>query len=180
MFMLKITSGKYKNLTLAQPPDSIARPISQKVRAAIFNVLAEKITGSIVLDLYAGSGAMGIEAISRGAKKAVLVDHSSRALLAIRKNIMLLNTSDDILAISKDVNRFVSNSKDKFDIIFTDPPYSEFAIDMVNQAANLLQYGGIIVVSRSSKTDLGNLAKGLHLLFSKKYGDTQVDYIMRD
>lgn len=180
MSMLKITSGIYKNLTLTQPPESTTRPISQKVRAAIFNVLVEKITDSNVLDLYSGSGAMGIEAISRGSKKAVLVDNSPRVLSVIRKNIKQLDTRDDILVVNKDVDNFVSSCKDKFDIIFIDPPYNEFTVDMVNRAANLLQYGGIIVVSRSSRINLGNTAEGLQLLFSKKYGDSQVDYIRKD
>lgn len=175
--MLTITSGKYKNLTLYLPPENITRPISQKVRAAVFNSLAHKVVDSCTLDLYAGSGAMSIEAISRGARVATLVDNNFKSISAIKKNIQKLNAKENISVINMDINKYLSNCRDKFDVIIIDPPYSELDIDVVNQASNLLQYGGVIVVSRSVKTELNGLSKNLQLYSTKVYGDSQIDFI---
>jgi 16S rRNA (guanine966-N2)-methyltransferase len=175
--MLTITSGKYKNISLYLPPENITRPISQKVRAAIFNSLAQKVVDANVLDLFAGSGAMAIEAMSRGARAATLVDNIFKSLSVIKKNVQKLDTSENFTIINNDVSKFIASSKEKFDIIFIDPPYNQFDINMVKRASNLLQYGGIIVISRTSKIELGNLGKTLQVASSKNYGDTQIEYI---
>lgn len=175
--MLTITSGKYKNLSLYLPPENITRPISQKVRSAVFNTLAQRVTDSSVLDLYAGSGAMAIEAISRGARAATLVDNNFKSLSIIKKNIQKLDASEKIAVNNNSVDKFIASCTEKFDIIFIDPPYDEFDIDMVKRASNLLQYGGIIVVSRASRIDLGDIDESLQIASSKNYGDTQIEYI---
>lgn len=177
--MLTITSGKYKNLTLYSPPENITRPISQKVRAAIFNSLIDIVNKSNVLDLYAGSGAMALESISRGSSQAVMVDNNFKAISTIKKNIQRLDSSEKLTVIKSDANKFISSCTEKFDIIFVDPPYNEFDIDMVKRASNLLQYGGIIVVSRASRIELGDIGNALQIISSKNYGDTQIEYIKK-
>jgi 16S rRNA (guanine966-N2)-methyltransferase len=175
--MLRITSGKYKNLVLYQPPDSITRPISQKVRAAVFNSLADKIIGASVLDIYAGSGAMSIEAISRGASKSVLVDSNSKAIFSIKRNIDKLVSSSNMTVMKRDALQFIIDCHEKYDVIILDPPYDNFDVNIVNRVANLLQYGGIIVVSHSSKIHIDGLNDNLRIVSSKHYGDTQIEYI---
>ena len=177
--MLTITSGRYKNLSLYLPPENITRPISQKVRSAVFNSLTQRVADSSVLDLYAGSGAMAIEAISRGARAAVLVDNNFKSLSVIKKNIQKLDKSENVVVIDNDVSKFITSCIEKFDIIFIDPPYDKFDIDMVKRASNLLQYGGIIVVSRASRIDIGDIDESLQVVSSKNYGDTQIEYIKR-
>lgn len=177
--MLTITSGKYKNISLYLPPVNITRPISQKVRSAVFNTLAQRIVDSSVLDLYAGSGAMAIEAISRGARAATLVENNFKSLSVIKKNTQKLDRSESIVAINSDVSKFTASCTQKFDIIFIDPPYDELDIDMVKRASNLLQYGGIIVLSRASRIDLGDIGQTLQIASSKNYGDTQIEYIKK-
>ena len=77
------------------------------------------------------------------------------------------------------MSKFITSCIEKFDIIFIDPPYDEFDIDMVKRASNLLQYGGIIVVSRASRIDIGDIDESLQVVSSKNYGDTQIEYIKR-
>lgn len=175
--MLKIISGKYKNLSLVQPPEGITRPMSQKVRAAVFNTIGDRIIDASVLDLFSGTGAMAIESISRGCSDVVLVENNQKALTAIRQNIQNIDLVEKITVVDQDADKFIGDCAESFDIIMLDPPYDRFKIDIVNRAANLLQYGGIIVASHASRTEINGLNKDLQIVSSKKYGDTQIEYI---
>ena len=177
--MLKITTVAYKNAKLIQPPSNVTRPISQKVRAAIFNTLQGRVEGANILDLFAGSGAMALEALSLGVDTATLVDKNSKSIAAIRANVKSLAVEAHATIVQADVEKFVIQETAKYDIIFLDPPYAEFAIELVNKLADLVQYGGVVVVSCSSKSSLDGLSDNLSLVQHKIYGDTQIAYIVK-
>ncbi|MBI2798242.1 16S rRNA (guanine(966)-N(2))-methyltransferase RsmD [Candidatus Saccharibacteria bacterium] len=171
--MLTIVSGKYKGRKLSFPPQTITRAVSEKVRAAIFNSLADRIEGAKVLDLYAGSGALGLESLSRGASSVTFVDKSREAALVIKKNVTTLE-SNEVSILTESVEKFVETGQ-KFDIIFFDPPYAELNFDLVKQALNLLQLDGILVLSCSSKTKIDD--SQFNVVQQKIYGDTRIAYL---
>lgn len=117
---MRIIAGSAKGRTL-KAPASITRPTMDRVRAAIFSILGERVPDARVLDLFAGTGAMGIEALSRGAAEATLVDQDKRSVDIIRQNLILTKLAGDVKQV--DAISFLQHQKEQFDLIFTDPPY---------------------------------------------------------
>ncbi|MBM3200891.1 MAG: 16S rRNA (guanine(966)-N(2))-methyltransferase RsmD [Chlamydiae bacterium] len=124
--MMRITSGIFKGRKLISPKGNLTRPTSEKLRSMIFNICQNKIIDAHFFDLFAGSGAMGLEALSRGAKRATFVDQSRFAIEAISKNIELLEVKNCTSIISLDAKKALSSYQgDQIDILYIDPPYSE-------------------------------------------------------
>jgi len=173
--MLKITSGKFGGRTIAQPNTDKTRPVSEKTRHAIFQTLGD-VGGLSVLDLYAGSGALGLEALSLGASSATFVDSAKISANTIRQNVKELDLAARAEINVKKVDQFLSSTTDKYDLIFLDPPYAEFDTDVVRLAGEHLSSNGIIIVSCSSKTELTATIDQLQMIKAKIYGDTQIAY----
>jgi 16S rRNA (guanine966-N2)-methyltransferase len=127
---LKIIAGEKRGLKLFVPDPTLAKPTSAKVREAIFSILGEKVPSARVLDLYAGSGAMALEAISRGAESATCADENQKVLKTIGQNIALFGKDKDIVALAasfpKDINLLIPRSP--YDLIFLDPPYRDIEV----------------------------------------------------
>ncbi len=154
---MKVTSGKFKGRVLNDNPFDHIRPTADMVKQAIFNKLFEKIEGAKALDLFCGTGALGIEAISRGAKEVVFVDKDKNSINLTLSNLKKLNLSPRIIHLDyADALRKLSG--EKFDLIFIDPPYKsnlyENAIKLIHQYS-LLQQEGIIICEheRNEKID---------------------------
>ena len=123
---MNIIGGIYKGRTIAIPKGAKIRPTSNKVREALFNILGGKVPDAAVLDLFAGSGSLGLEALSRGARRAVFVDNDSRCINTIKKNIKKLGIEGDIKVMQLNAAQGIKklhNNEAKFDLIFMDPPY---------------------------------------------------------
>ena len=123
--MIRIIAGIYKGRFLKIPDSSVTRPTMDKVRQAIFNALKDKTQGSVCVDLFAGSGAMGLEALSRGAKQVYFNDKDRKTFQVMKENILSLKPSEDcyVMALS-DYRLFLKKYSDiKFDLVFLDPPY---------------------------------------------------------
>ncbi len=126
--MLKISAGSFKGRKLNSPPEKTTRPTSEKVRQAVFNSAQMMVDGSTFLDLYAGSGAMGLEAISRGAKMAVFVEKDKEAARCIQSNIDHLDVDEHSLLIVNEATKSIAHLECTvltFDMIFIDPPYED-------------------------------------------------------
>ncbi len=159
---LKITSGEFRGRKIKTPGDK-THPMGERERLALFNMLAGEISGATILDAYAGSGALGIEALSRGAKKVVFVDNSRAAIRTINENCILLGVLKEKTAFCcKPVADFcggnaqAQNAKDSpritaepeaFDLILADPPYDNFDAPGIRELAHCLRPGGILVLS---------------------------------
>lgn len=176
---MRIVGGKNRSREILYPlNEKITRPTKDMVRQGIFNVLAFDIQGTVVLDLFAGSGSMGFESLSRGASKAYFVDSSKDAIEVIRKNMNSLKENENSVIINDDYNNALEhfkNEKTMFDIIFLDPPYKVTTIPNIVSYClenDLLTKNGIIVVESDRFIDLDEK------LFSKmkqyKYGKTLV------
>jgi 16S rRNA (guanine(966)-N(2))-methyltransferase RsmD len=157
------------------------RPTSAKVRQAIFNILGnilgDKIVGSRFLDLYAGTGAVGIEALSRGAGKTVFVDDNSLRINIIKELLEKFGFKDRAGVVKDKASNFIRKSESVFDIIFVDPPYASGELDMVLPLIDekaILGDNGIVIAEHLTKKILLPEIGSLKLIKTYKYGDTSL------
>ena len=172
---MRIVAGSFKGRRLVAPPGTATRPTSDRVREALFSVLGPSVPGARVLDLFAGSGALGLEALSRGAATAVFVDRSQRAIAAIRTNLEALGVDADVHRMEAHAAlRAALGRREAYDLVFLDPPYrhaaglgrklSETLLPVLAPAAR--------VVTESDRRD--PLALDLPLSDERCYGDTVI------
>ena len=181
---MQIITGKYRARKLVAVIGDTTRPTLARVKESIFNLIQFKVAGSVVLDLFAGSGAFGAECISRGAGKVYFVDREQNAINAIKENTK--NMSEDFKILKTDFISALSElSRDeiKFDIIYLDPPYkSDYAVralEKINEL-NLLAEDGIVVVEHESENDLLKMPACYIIEKSKKYGIAYVDILSKE
>lgn len=176
--MIRITGGFDRSRLLVTPDTSLTKPTMDKVRQAVFSSLGDAIKNANVLDLFAGSGSYGFEALSRGASKATFVDKSHLAISCIKKNAENLR-KDNVDIFNQDVLSFLSNTKEQFDIVFVDPPYKlDIYQDVLKTLLEnaLLTTSGIIVLESENELDINiNLFRSVKLY---KYGTAKI-YILR-
>jgi 16S rRNA (guanine(966)-N(2))-methyltransferase RsmD len=172
---MKITGGKHNSRRLGYPKG--IRPTSDKVREAVFGVLGERVKDAKILDLYAGSGALGLEALSRGAVSLTTVDNQNGSVAAIRKNAGELN--EEVLIVFQDVAKFIEGCSDKFDLIFADPPYEEIDWEIIASAAKLLDFDGLLVVEYSARVLPPDQMEAAHEVDRRRYGDTQIIFLQK-
>ncbi len=175
--MLRIIAGKFRSRILLQPPLKITRPTKDRVREAIFSAIGNKVIDAVVLDLFAGSGAYGLEAISRGAKYAYLNDNHPEAKKIIEANMISLKI-DQVKASQQDAIEFIQFStlnKLQFNIVFLDPPYAySDQSKLFNQLfkGNILLPGSIVVYENES--ELHDFNEDKFIVKSYNYGRTYV------
>ncbi|MBQ6460938.1 16S rRNA (guanine(966)-N(2))-methyltransferase RsmD [Candidatus Saccharibacteria bacterium] len=141
---IKITSGRYRGQEILTP-GSGTHPMGAREKLALFNMLAFNLPGAKVLDAFAGSGALGIEALSRGAESVTFIEKSSAAAQIIKKNLDKLNLNGQTEVIVGDAEKYFNNRC--FDIILADPPYNNFDTAKVQHLVELLNNGGVLVLS---------------------------------
>ena len=177
---MRIIAGTLKGTRLFAPKSKTIRPTSDRVREYIFSCINFDIIGSTVLDLFAGTGAFGIEAISRGAADAFFVDNSSEAISLIRKN--LLKVDKNCRVEKKSADLFLRTTKNSFDFIFCDPPYSfchfEKIVQLILKNHLVAEAGSII--HESSSHEPTALVPGIKITRQKKMGDTLVTFYATD
>ena len=154
---MRIIAGEMRSRKLKAPEGMDTRPTADRVKEALFSIIQSRVYGARVLDLYAGSGALALEALSRGADSAVLVDCAAKACQAIQENIDALGCRDRAkLLRMKDTAALAAlkEQKDGFDLIFLDPPYKMDTAPVCRAilAADLLKPGGIIVIEHGRET----------------------------
>lgn len=156
--MIRIVRGKFKGLALKRVADPVVRPMPQKLKEALFQVIEPRLPGSAFLDGFAGTGSVGIEALSRGASLVVFVDEFYPAIKVLRQNLSKLEAEDQALVIHQEFNRAVIRlAKDKalFDIVFLDPPYrllDERNPLRVVRKRGILKPDGLVMLRRHRKT----------------------------
>lgn len=172
---MRVISGKARGVTLKTPDGLQTRPTSDRVKEALFSIIHFDVPGAKVLDLFGGTGQLGIEALSRGAASAVFVDESEKACALIRENLKRTKLADDGKVVRSDYLSFLKSSKEKYDIILLDPPYAEVFLEnslkMITEI-DILQSGGIIVTERPFGKDLPYEFSGYSRSKDYKYGNT--------
>ena len=172
---MRIIAGSRKGHTIRAPRGRRTRPTSDRVRENVFNIVAPWIEGAAVLDLYAGSGAMGLEALSRGAERAVFVETEVDACRAINDNLDRLRLTG-AQVVCQDVERFLANETRRFDIAFCDPPYDDWpSLRPLLQPhlPRVLADDGLLVLETSSRSDEPDLSP-LRVRTTRRYGAARI------
>ena len=172
---MRVIAGDYRGRRLQAPPGAATRPTSDRVREALFSVLGDRVHGARVLDLFAGSGALGIEALSRGAAEATFVDSALSAIRAVKANLDMLGAEAEVRRA--DVRRFLGSARAaarQYDLVFLDPPYRLAGRlgGELTAALPAVLAPGAAVVAESDRRD--PLELGLPILDERRYGDTLI------
>lgn len=171
---MRIIGGKYRGKKLKEFDLSSTRPTLDRVKESIFNLIQFDVLDAVVLDLFSGTGALGVEAISRGAKKVFLVDNNDKAIKIIKEN--LIGIEGNFLVVQKNCFDFLNSCKEKFDIVLLDPPYkSDLGIKAIQYIIknNLLSDEGIIIFETADEIEF-DLSFSSYDVKRKKYGTVAV------
>ncbi|MDD9301503.1 MAG: 16S rRNA (guanine(966)-N(2))-methyltransferase RsmD [Desulfobacter sp.] len=178
---MRIISGQNRGKKLIQIQGRDIRPTSDRVREALFNIIGPAIRGQRMLDFFAGTGAFGLEALSRGAESAVFVDAAPASCEVIQKNIALCNMASSATLVCHDlVKSPLPDLAETFDLIFMDPPYNKGYGEKVlgkEGFIKLLAPDGLIIVEQSFKERLANPLNSLDIYRQKKYSKTFVSFL---
>lgn len=180
---IRITAGKWRGRLLKVPRGEI-RPAQDRVRLAVFSSLADRVPNARTLDLFAGTGAYGLEALSRGAASASWVENDRRVLAVLRENVAnLCGPGGDTAVVCADALRFLERGGGNapYDLIFADPPYDQCGdwlkkILSVLNSRSILKSSGLLVVEQSVHTPAVT-REGWQSIKRRVYGETQIDYI---
>lgn len=172
---MRIIAGVAGGRRIKAPDTRGTRPATDRVREAIFSAMGGLVETADVADLYAGSGSFGLEALSRGARSAVFVESSRRALEALRSNVGAVGLGGEV--ISGDVGNFIEGSSRRFHLVFIDPPWSLDAVVLGHQLDaldRLLYPGAQVVVSRRHGDPAPSIPENWRVAADKRYGDTRI------
>lgn len=174
---MRVITGSARGVRLKTPDGLKTRPTSDRVKEAVFSMIQFEIEGGRFLDLFAGTGQMGIEALSRGATSAVFVDGWKDACQLVRENLRLTKLSDKAKVVNSDYLSYLQSCREKFDIVFLDPPYAEFflenALNKISEI-DILSDRGIIICERPAEKQLDLDISGLQRSKDYRYGKTWV------
>lgn len=172
---LRIISGSLGGRAIDAPHGHKTHPMSEQIRGALFNVLGD-VSGLTLLDAFTGSGAIAVEAVSRGAKNVIAIDSDKNAFKTAHTNASNLNIVDKLKVTQANISSWIDNNPDaKFDVVICDPPYDNVKPALLSKVADTTQDGGIVVLSLPPKTDL-NLGDNFNLVQSKSYGDATLAF----
>ena len=180
---MRITGGSAKGRLIISPKGLNVRPTSDKVREAIFDITGQDLTGIMILDLFAGVGSFGLEALSRGATGAVLIDNSDYSINLIKKNLDLCGYTDICSVLKKNLKNGISGvsrlARHNFGMVFLDPPYRKglipFLLKSLSTEINLSNKAQVIIES-SRKEHFSSSEGGLEMVDTRIYGDTKLSF----
>lgn len=178
---MRVIAGSARGVPLRVPKDRATRPITDRVKETLFAILGERVPEARVLDLYAGSGAIGIEALSRGAASAVLVEHGRSAVEAIGANLAATRTAADARVHASDVEAYLRSTTDgPFDLVVLDPPYEVRAIVAPLRAVvPHLAPGAVVVVKHFWRTEVPEVG-GLAAFRQRRFGETMLTFLEQE
>lgn len=174
---MRVITGRAKGIRLKTPEGLKTRPTADRVKEAVFSAIQFEVEGSRFLDLFAGTGQMGIEALSRGAASAVFVDQWKDACRLVSDNLRLTHLAEQARVVQSDYLSYLRNCRETFDIIFLDPPYAEiFLENALNKISeiDILSDRGIIICERPAEKQLALEIPGLTRCKDHRYGKTWI------
>ena len=184
-FNMRIISGKARGTKLYTLDGNDTRPTLDRVKEALFNIIQNEIQDSIFLDLFSGSGAIGLEAVSRGAKKAILCENSAKAINIIEKNIDKTHLKEKIILIKNDFKRFLEKYKEEnIDIVYIDPPYNTnyaYEATKIIIQKRILNPNSVIIIETDDKEriieQLSNLKDKIEIQEIREYGRAKLIFL---
>ena len=180
---MRVISGKARGITLMTPKGENTRPTADRVKEALFSIIQFDLPGAKVLDLFGGTGQLGIEALSRGAKHAVFVDSREDACSLIKENLKRAKLETEASVIRSDYLQYLNRCTDRFDIVLLDPPYTEVFLEKslkIITEIDILQSGGIIVAERPLGKELPLDFQGFTRSKDYKYGQVLLTLYRKD
>jgi len=184
---MRIISGIARGTKLHTLDGENTRPTLDRVKEPLFSIIQNNIKDSVVLDLFSGSGALGLEALSRGAKKAILCDNSYEAIDIIKKNIVKTHFEEKTQVLCMDYKKCLETTNEKFDLIFIDPPYKQdIAVKAVEKILenNLLSEDGLIVIETDDEKrelqEIENLNNKIKIANLRTYGRVKLIFLNKE
>jgi len=167
---VRVISGTYGGRIIDGSGTERTHPMGERIRNAMFNIVGDEIKGARVLDAFSGSGAVGIEAVSRGASTSLLIERDRIAQKIIVSNIELLGASNQVSLVKTTVGNWLSTyTGEQFDVIFADPPYDDLQLSTVFELTRLLKPNGLMVLSYVGRGDVPT-ANGVVVVDNRSYG----------
>ena len=178
---LRLIAGRYGGRALDAPSGTRTHPMSERVRNALFNSIAADLDGAVVLDAFAGTGALGLEALSRGAAQVTFVERDRVARSCINNNITTLDVEKQTTVIGSSVTSWIESRRDdaKFDIIFADPPYHDEQFSTVRRLFALLKPGALMVLSHTGRGEVP-IQDEIVVVDNRSYGTAHLTFFRQD
>jgi 16S rRNA (guanine966-N2)-methyltransferase len=182
---MRIVAGEFRGRRLHSPKSRTIRPTGDRVREAIFSIIAQRIPGANVLDLFAGTGALGLEALSRGAARVLFVDDSTEAVRLIQENVRLCGVQDRARVVHGPVDRvlrrFLKENRGGFTVVFLDPPYGKGYVEKTLELLTpITDLDALVVAEHDTREDLPAKISDWLLTQGRRYGDTAISFFVRD
>lgn len=175
---IRLIAGKHGGRVIEGSGTNRTHPMGERIRGSLFNIIGDEVEGAVVLDAFAGSGSLGLEAISRGAEHATFIERDRVAQNVIINNVKTLGVGAQTKLVKAPVASWANTSDELFDIIFADPPYHDLQLSTVGKLTKLLKPNGLMVLSYTGKgevpTDLGVV-----VVDNRKYGDAVLAFYRR-
>ena len=173
---LSIISGKFGGRTINAPDGKLTHPMSSRVRGSLFNIINDELIGADVLDAFAGTGSLGLESLSRGAKHATFIERDRLASKILVENITTLEVDDFSKVFQIGAKTWIDKNQDKsFDIIFADPPYNDLQLSTVFSLMGLLKPNGLMVLSYPGRGELPSV-QGVVVVDNRSYGTAALTF----
>lgn len=174
---MRIISGKYGGRVISTPKGNKTHPMGDRVRMAMFNKIQDEIEDKRILDAYAGSGAISIECLSRGASFVQIIDKDKNAIQCINENLELLNVDARSYKVTQAncVSWSDNNPNEKFDVIFVDPPFDKLNLSTINNLTKHLTRNGLMVLSHSGRETVSTVDKVV-VVDDRMYGEATLSY----
>jgi len=179
---MRIISGKFKGHRLVAFKADHLRPTTDRVKESLFNKWMTEIEGARILDLFCGTGNLGLEALSRGAEFVEFVDKSDKSLRILRENVKKLGLSEGFHVTKREAIQFLKDSSDKFDLIFIDPPFTQSMAGEVLSAlsrSEVLKAGGLVAIESGTKEQIDESYGPLQRYDRKEFGDKALNLYQR-
>ena len=178
---IRIIAGKYGGRKIDAPDSNRTHPMGERVRNAMFNSIAGEIVGARVLDAFAGTGSIGLEAISRGAKACTFVERDKVAQKILAKNVVSLGAAEQSEIVRSSVSSWVESvGVEYYDIIFADPPYHDLQLSTVSKLFAILKPNGLMVLSHTGRGEVPNLNElGIVVVDNRSYGNAHLTSFRR-
>lgn len=177
---VRIISGEFGGRIIDAPDTSRTHPMSERIRNALFNSIGDEVRGKSVLDAFAGTGAVGLEALSRGANTVTFVEKDRAAQKVLANNVQKLGVETRTVIIYTTINNWLENNdRQEYDLIFADPPYHDTQFSTVTKLFGLLKPGGLMVLSHPGRGEIPTKT-GVVVVDNRSYGNAYLTFYRRD
>lgn len=176
---IRLIAGRFGGRILEGSSTTRTHPMGERIRGSLFNIIGSEIEGAVVLDAFAGSGALGLEALSRGAAHVTFVERDRAAQNVIMKNSTTLGIVDNTKLIKAPVGSWLTTVTERYDIIFADPPYDDLQLSTAGKLTKLLKPNGLMVLSYTGRGEVPT-ELGVVVVDNRSYGDAALAFYRLD